>query len=93
MAPHKKPAPPALADALTDEVRAERLDTLSGPDSPEGRALGAAIGSNVGRYRAERRSGDDRRQKRDDLVERIGSATDRRAGAERRSGADRRHAA
>ena len=54
MASHEKPARPALADALADEVRAERLDTLSGPDSPEGRALGAAIGANVGRYRAER---------------------------------------
>jgi transcriptional regulator with XRE-family HTH domain len=43
-----------LADALTDEVRAERRDALSGPDSPEGRALGAAVGENVSTMRAER---------------------------------------
>ncbi|HSD10201.1 MAG TPA: cupin domain-containing protein [Candidatus Binatia bacterium] len=44
-----------LADALAEEIKAERLDTLSGPDSPEGRALGAAVGANVARYRKERR--------------------------------------
>jgi transcriptional regulator with XRE-family HTH domain len=43
-----------LADALTDEVRAERIDSLSGPDSAEGRALGAAVGANVARVRSER---------------------------------------
>jgi quercetin dioxygenase-like cupin family protein len=43
-----------LADALTDEVRAERRDALSGPDSPEGRALGTAVGKNVATIRAER---------------------------------------
>jgi len=44
-----------LNDALTDEVRAERADSLSGPDSAEGRALGAAVGANVARHRAERK--------------------------------------
>jgi XRE family transcriptional regulator, regulator of sulfur utilization len=42
-----------LTDALADEARAERADSLSGPDSPEGRALGAAVGANVARYRSE----------------------------------------
>jgi len=44
----------SLADAVLDEVREERLDSLSGPDSPEGRALGRAVGENVARLRAER---------------------------------------
>lgn len=44
-----------LADAVLDEVREERVDSLSGPDSPEGRALGRAVGENVARLRAERR--------------------------------------
>ncbi|MGH7897968.1 MAG: helix-turn-helix domain-containing protein [Candidatus Binatia bacterium] len=43
-----------LTDALTDEARAERADSLSGPDSPEGRAIGSAVGANVARHRAER---------------------------------------
>lgn len=41
----------ALAAAVADEMRAERLDSLRGPDSPEGRELGRAIGANVARYR------------------------------------------
>jgi XRE family transcriptional regulator, regulator of sulfur utilization len=45
---------PTIADAVAEEVKAERLDSLSGPDSPEGRALGAAVGANVARYRNER---------------------------------------
>lgn len=43
-----------LADAVADEVRAERRDALSGPDSPEGRELGAAVGKNVAELRLER---------------------------------------
>jgi len=45
----------SLLDAVVEEVRAERKDSLSGPDSPEGRALGAAVGRNVARYRTSRR--------------------------------------
>lgn len=44
----------SLADAVLDEVRAERVDSLRGPDSPEGRELGRAVGANVARCRAER---------------------------------------
>lgn len=43
----------SLAAAVAEEMRAERLDTLSGPDSPEGRELGRAIGVNVARYRRQ----------------------------------------
>ncbi|HZR81263.1 MAG TPA: XRE family transcriptional regulator [Candidatus Binatia bacterium] len=43
----------SLADAVFDEVREERLDTLRGPDSPEGRALGRAVGENVAARRRE----------------------------------------
>jgi transcriptional regulator with XRE-family HTH domain len=47
--------PPAaidpLADAVMEEVRAERLDSMRGPDSPEGRELGRAVGANVARHR------------------------------------------
>lgn len=46
--------PVSLDDALVDEVRAERADTLRGPDSPEGRELGRAVGLNVARFRLER---------------------------------------
>jgi transcriptional regulator with XRE-family HTH domain len=42
-----------LAAAVADEMRAERRDSLRGPDSPEGRELGRAIGANVARYRAK----------------------------------------
>lgn len=44
----------SLDDAVRDEVRAERVDTLAGPDSPEGRELARAVGRNVARYRMER---------------------------------------
>jgi transcriptional regulator with XRE-family HTH domain len=44
----------SLADAVFDEVRAERRDGLRGPDSPEGREIGRAVGANVARYREER---------------------------------------
>jgi XRE family transcriptional regulator, regulator of sulfur utilization len=44
----------SLDDALIDEVRAERADSLSGPDSPEGREMGRAVGSSVAALRAER---------------------------------------
>jgi quercetin dioxygenase-like cupin family protein/DNA-binding XRE family transcriptional regulator len=44
----------SLDDAVADEVRAERIDSLSGPDSPEGRELGAAVGANLARLRAVR---------------------------------------
>lgn len=43
-----------LDDAVFDEVREERMDSLSGPDSPEGRELGRAVGENVARLRQER---------------------------------------
>jgi transcriptional regulator with XRE-family HTH domain len=49
------PEPSSLDDALVDEVRAERADSLRGPDSPEGRELGRAVGLNVARFRMERR--------------------------------------
>jgi quercetin dioxygenase-like cupin family protein len=42
----------SLADAVLDEVRAERIDGLRGPDSPEGRELGRCVGANVARHRA-----------------------------------------
>lgn len=45
---------PSLADALFEEVREQRQQSLSGPDSPEGRALGKAVGGNVARLRSER---------------------------------------
>ena len=54
MAKRKPPARSPLADALAEEVKAERLDALSGPDSAEGRALGAAVGANLARHRKER---------------------------------------
>jgi quercetin dioxygenase-like cupin family protein len=47
--------PGSIDDAVFEEVRAERLDTLSGPDSPAGRELGAAVGRNVARFRSLRR--------------------------------------
>ena len=40
----------SLDDALLDEVRAERIDALRGPDSPEGREIGRAVGANVARH-------------------------------------------
>jgi XRE family transcriptional regulator, regulator of sulfur utilization len=43
---------PSLDDALHDAVTLERGDCLRGPDSPEGRELGAAVGANVARVRA-----------------------------------------
>ncbi|MBM4267140.1 MAG: cupin domain-containing protein [Deltaproteobacteria bacterium] len=48
------PGESSLDDAVLDDVRAERVTTLSGPDSPEGRELGRAVGRNVARIRAER---------------------------------------
>ena len=54
MAKRKRAVPSSLTDALVEDVKVERLDTLSGPDSPEGRALGAAVGANVARHRKER---------------------------------------
>lgn len=44
----------SLDDALLDEVREERRSSLSGPDSPEGHALGKAVGENVARLRGQR---------------------------------------
>ncbi|MFM7143333.1 MAG: helix-turn-helix domain-containing protein [Alphaproteobacteria bacterium] len=43
----------SLDDALLDEVRAERSDALRGPDSPEGREIGRAVGANVARHHRE----------------------------------------
>ena len=48
---------PSLDDALLEEVREERINSLSGPDSPEGRALGKRVGENLARLRAERSLG------------------------------------
>jgi transcriptional regulator with XRE-family HTH domain len=45
---------PSLDEALFEEVREQRQQSLSGPDSPEGRALGKAVGDNVARLRLER---------------------------------------
>jgi quercetin dioxygenase-like cupin family protein/DNA-binding XRE family transcriptional regulator len=45
---------PSLDDALDEIARDERTDTLLGPDGPEGRALAAAVGSNIERYRRKR---------------------------------------
>jgi len=42
-----------LEEVVAAEVRAERVDSMSGPDSPEGRELGRAIGANVARHRRE----------------------------------------
>ncbi len=44
----------SLADAVLDEVRAERIDSLRGPESPEGREMARAVGANVASCRAER---------------------------------------
>jgi quercetin dioxygenase-like cupin family protein len=44
----------ALDDELLDEMRAERADSMRGPDSPEGHELAAAIGRNLARFRALR---------------------------------------
>ena len=44
----------SLTEALVSEVRAQRRDALSGPDSPAGRELGLAVGKNVLQIRAER---------------------------------------
>lgn len=55
MTRQKRGASSTIDDAVADEVRAERIDTLSGPDSPEGRALGAAVGANLARLRELRR--------------------------------------
>ena len=45
---------PSIDDALDEVARDERTDTLLGPDGPEGRALAAAVGSNIERYRRKR---------------------------------------
>jgi len=45
---------PSIDDALEEVVRDERTDTLLGPDGPDGRALAAAVGSNIARYRQKR---------------------------------------
>lgn len=44
----------SIGDAVDEEMRAEREETLSGPDSAAGRDLARAIGQNVARHRAER---------------------------------------
>lgn len=43
-----------LDEGIADEARHERLETLSGPDSPEGREIARAVGANVARVRQER---------------------------------------
>jgi transcriptional regulator with XRE-family HTH domain len=40
-----------IDDALRDEVRAERSDSLAGPDGPEGHELAATIGVNLRTHR------------------------------------------
>lgn len=48
------PEAASLADAVLDEVREQRENSLSGPDSPEGRELGKAVGANVAHLRSAR---------------------------------------
>jgi quercetin dioxygenase-like cupin family protein len=43
----------SLAEAVMEEAREERLDSLRGPESPEGLALGRAVGENLARHRTE----------------------------------------
>ena len=45
---------PSIDDALDEIARDERTDTLLGPDGPDGRALAAAVGSNIERWRRKR---------------------------------------
>ncbi|HXJ35993.1 MAG TPA: XRE family transcriptional regulator [Candidatus Eisenbacteria bacterium] len=45
---------PTIDDALEETVRDERAEAVRGPDSPEGRALAAAVGSNIERHRRKR---------------------------------------
>lgn len=45
---------PSIDEALEEVVRDERTDALLGPDGPEGRALAAAVGSNIERLRRKR---------------------------------------
>jgi quercetin dioxygenase-like cupin family protein/DNA-binding XRE family transcriptional regulator len=45
---------PTIDEALEEEVRTERIETLQGPDGPDGRALAQAVGSNIERYRRKR---------------------------------------
>jgi transcriptional regulator with XRE-family HTH domain len=61
---------PSLDDAVMDEMRAERVDNLRGPDSPEGLALARAVGANVARFRSLRRLAYEQ------LAERSGIRTD-----------------
>lgn len=44
----------SIVEAVDDEMRAERAESLSGPDSAAGRDLARTIGQNVARHRAER---------------------------------------
>ncbi len=44
----------SLAEAVMEEMRADRIDSLRGPDSPEGREIGRAVGENVARHRQAR---------------------------------------
>lgn len=43
-----------LAASVTEEMRAERLRAMHGPESPEGLELGRALGANVAHHRKER---------------------------------------
>jgi len=43
----------SLAEAVMEEAREERLDSLRGPESPEGLTLGRAVGENLARHRTE----------------------------------------
>jgi transcriptional regulator with XRE-family HTH domain len=52
MSPKSEHDLPQLDDILDEVMADERRDCLRGPDSPEGRALGAAVGANVRRARA-----------------------------------------
>ncbi len=45
---------PTIDDALEETVRDERAEAVRGPDGPEGRALAAAVGSNIERHRRKR---------------------------------------
>lgn len=51
MADDQRTLDETLEDAVADEVRAERDDTMRGPDSPEGHQIAAAVGANLRRFR------------------------------------------
>jgi quercetin dioxygenase-like cupin family protein len=65
-----RPELPSIDDALEETARDERTDALLGPDGPEGRALAAAVGSNIERHRRKRE------MSREELARRTGLEVD-----------------